>query len=144
MGRFEDVIKKGFEAGNNGDLDAVIAMAGPDIEFWDLGRPPVRGKAEVRAALDRIVRAFPDQKTTVRNLIESGDWVVAEVTFSGTNLGPVVDRAGNEIPATGKRIALEVCHVIRFAEGKLASYRVYGDMLAVLAQLELIPNPASA
>jgi steroid delta-isomerase-like uncharacterized protein len=143
MGRSADVIRKGFEAANSGDLDAVMAIADPDIEFWDLGRPPVRGKAEVRAVLDRIVRAFPDQKTTVRNLIESGDWVVAEVTFSGTNLGPVLDRAGNEIPATGKRVALEACHVIRFAEGKLASYRVYGDVLAVLAQLGLIPNPAS-
>jgi predicted ester cyclase len=119
-------------------------LLSPDIEFYDLGRPPVHGQADVRAALDRILVAFPDQRTTVRNLIESGDWLAVEVTFSGTNLGPAQGPAGNEIPATGKRVAIEVCHVIRFSERKLASYRVYGDMLAILGQLGLIPDAATA
>ena len=142
MGHLADVVKKGFEAANKGDFDAVIDMLSPEVEFWDLGRPPVHGKADVRAALDRILVAFPDQKSTVRSLIESGDSVVAEVTFTGTNLGPAHDPAGNEIPATGKRVIIEACHVIRLREGKLASYRIYGDMLAVLMQLGLLPNPA--
>lgn len=144
MGNFAELVRKGFEAANRGDLYQVMEMTAPDIEFWNLGRPPVRGRAEVRAELDRILRAFPDQKTTVRNMIESGESVVAEVTFSGTNLGPSHDLAGNEIPATGKRVAAEVCHVIRFEDGKLASYRVYGDTLMVLAQLGLIPSSAGA
>ena len=144
MGNLADVVKKGFEAANKGDLDAVIDMLSPDIEFWDLGRPPVRGKAGARAALDRIVVAFPDQKSTVRSLIESGDGLVAEVTFIGTNLGPAHDPAGNEIPATGKRVTIESCHVIRSSQGKLVSYRIYGDMLAVLMQLGLMPEGATA
>lgn len=144
MGHLADAVKKGLEAGNKGDFDAVIDMLSPDIEFWDLGRPSVHGKADVRAALDRILVAFPDQKSTVRSLIESGDALVAEVTFTGTNLGPIQDPAGNEIPPTGKRITIEICHVIRFSEGKLASYRVYGDMLGVLMQLGLMPAGATA
>jgi ketosteroid isomerase-like protein len=107
MGHLAETAKKGFEAANRGDLDAVMDLLSLDIEFYDLGRPPVHGQADVRAALDRILVAFPDQRTTVRNLIESGDWLVAEVTFSGTNLGPAQGPAGNEIPATGKRVAIE-------------------------------------
>jgi steroid delta-isomerase-like uncharacterized protein len=144
MGHLSELVKKGFEAADRGDFDTVVEMTGPDVEFWDLGRPPVQGKAEVRASLERIFRAFPDAKTTIRNLVESGDKVAAEVTFSGTNLGPAHGIGGEEIPPTGKRISIEVCHMIRFDGEKLASYRVYGDMLGVLMQLGLIPNPAAA
>jgi steroid delta-isomerase-like uncharacterized protein len=144
MGHLADLVNKAYEAANRGDLDALVDMLTPDIEFWDVGRPPVHGKAEVRAALGTILVAFPDLKLTVRNLIESGDWVVVETTSSGTNLGPAHDPAGNEIPATGKRVSLEDCSVIRFRDGKLAFYRAYGDMLALLAQLGLMPAGATA
>jgi steroid delta-isomerase-like uncharacterized protein len=144
MGHLSDVVKNGYEAANRGDLDALMDMLTADIELWDVGQPPVHGKAEVRAALNRILVAFPDLKITIRNLIESGDSVVAEYTFSGTNLGPVHDPAGNEIPATGKRVTAENCSVTRLRDGKLASYRAYGDMLAFLMQLGLIPAGAPA
>lgn len=62
MGHLAEVAKKGFEASNRGDMETVMDLLSSDIEFWDLGRPPVQGKADVRAALDRIIRAFPDQR----------------------------------------------------------------------------------
>jgi steroid delta-isomerase-like uncharacterized protein len=144
MGHLADVVKKGYEAANRGDLDALMDMVTSDIELWDVGQPPVRGKAEVRAALNRILVAFPDLKITTRNVIESGDWVVAEYTFTGTNLGPAHDPTGNEIPATGKRVTAENCSVTRLRDGKLASYRAYGDTLTLVTQLGLIPNPTAA
>jgi len=142
MGHLAEVVKKGYDAANRGDLDGLMDLLTPDIEFWDVGLPPAHGTADVRVALRRVLVAFPDLKLTVRNLIESGDWVAVETTSTGTNLGPAHDPAGNEIPATGKRISLESCSVVRIRDGKLASYRAYGDMLALMAQLGLIPAPA--
>jgi steroid delta-isomerase-like uncharacterized protein len=144
MGHLAEVVTKGYEAANRGDLDGLMDLLTPDIEFWDVGQPPVHGTADVRAALSRVLVAFPDLKLTVRNLIESGDWVAVETTSTGTNLGPTHDPAGNEIPATGKRVSMEDCSVIRFRDGKLASYRAYGNMLALLAQLGLVPSPVAA
>ena len=144
MGKLADLLRRGLEAGDRGDLDTVMAMADPEVELIDPTLPaPARGKAEVRAALEQIRRAFPDERVTVRHVIEGDGWIAAEVTFTGTNLGPLRGPQG-EAPATGKRVTIEACHVMQTAGDKILRYRIYLDTMSVLAQLGLVPAAATS
>jgi ketosteroid isomerase-like protein len=42
-------LRRGYEAANRGDADALVALASPDIEVARPGLAPIRGVDEVRA-----------------------------------------------------------------------------------------------
>ena len=64
------------------------------------------------------------------------------ITFTATNSGPLRTPQG-DVPATGKRVTAESCHVLQFAGEKVLRYRVYLDTMPVLAQLGLVPAAAA-
>jgi ketosteroid isomerase-like protein len=46
------------------DLDALVQCLSDDVEWYDpaMADPPARGRAEVRAFCETLIRAFPDFK----------------------------------------------------------------------------------
>jgi steroid delta-isomerase-like uncharacterized protein len=81
------------------------------------------------------VAAFPDMKTNVNDMIAEGDKVVTRFTLQATHDGPYMG-----IPATGKKIKLEVISIYRLENGKVVEGWWLGDMLGVLQQLGVIPG----
>ena len=123
---------KGFEAG---DMEAIVATAiAPDCEFTMPGAPPLRGADAVRGMFEAWRAAFPDMRHETVHAIESGDTYAAETRFSAPHRGPLRGVAG-EIPATGRAVRWQSADVIRFREGKIASWHVYHDPHALLSQL---------
>ncbi len=66
--------------------------------------------------------AFPDSKATHGKASVSGNTVVLELTWRGTQTGPLQSPNG-EIPATGKSIEMRACQVVEIEDGKVASAR---------------------
>jgi steroid delta-isomerase-like uncharacterized protein len=90
-----------------------------------------------------FLRAFPDGRISGDRYLESGDRIVVEGRFTGTNTGPLETPAG-ELPPSGRAMVLPFADVFRVVDGKIAEHRVYYDTVRLLAQLGLMPEPASA
>jgi steroid delta-isomerase-like uncharacterized protein len=85
-------------------------------------------------------RAFPDGRIHADRYVESGDLVVVEGRFTGTNTGPLESPAGT-VPATGRSMVLPFADVFRVADGRITEHRIYYDPTSMLGQLGLLPGP---
>ena len=68
---------------------------------------------------------------------------VEEGTFSGTHDG-VLHTPTGDIPPTGRAVRLDYIQVLRFRDGKHASFNLMFDRLLMLEQLGLLPAEAPA
>ncbi|MDQ6670126.1 MAG: ester cyclase [Chloroflexota bacterium] len=73
-----------------------------------------------------FVTALPDSRMDATAIIESGDYVVVEGTYSGTHPGPLGTPKG-EVPPTGRKLMLPLCDVIEVAAGRITQIRAYDD-----------------
>jgi steroid delta-isomerase-like uncharacterized protein len=126
------------------DFSKALQLVTPDVEilFVPTGQT-FRGPEGFEAFMKNFKTAFPDVEIEVNNQIASGDYVVNEFVGRGTHTGPLESPAGT-IPPTGRRVTFTVCEVQRFRNGKLASLHNYQDMVSLLRQLGLIPEPEQA
>jgi len=79
-------------------------------------------------------RAFPDATGTVTGAYGDGPVAVLEITWRGTNDGPMETPDG-EMPATGRSVEIRACQVFEVEDGKIKSSRHYFDMVAMMTQL---------
>ena len=143
MGDWTKRTERAFEAFNRGDRNRIIDADDfdEDVEWVDPELPVLHGVSEIRGFLETFARAFPDAKLTIRNAIECDNAAVLEITWTGTHLGPLPMGA---IPATGKRVEVQACHVFKIRDGKIVHVRVYSDNVKLMAQLGLIPALAGS
>jgi predicted ester cyclase len=88
----------------------------------------------LQASLARL-NAFPDWDCKVEDLVAEGDKVVARMTVHGTHQGEY-----QGIPATGKKMAIDVVAIARVVGGKFAEGWGTYDRLAMMQQLGVIPK----
>jgi ketosteroid isomerase-like protein len=106
----------------------------PDCEFVMSGAPPMKGPAAIRGMFEAYARAFPDFRCTPIHGIESGDTFAGEARFTGTHRAALVTPQG-EIPPTNKEISWLSADIVRTSGGKIASWHIYNDPLAIMTQL---------
>jgi steroid delta-isomerase-like uncharacterized protein len=142
MGEWTRRAEQAIDAFNTGDHSSLIDALDEHVEWVDRGLPaPLRGPAEVRAFMELFRKAFPDAGMTIREAIESDNSLALEVTWTGTHLGPL---PMGSIPATGRRVEVDACDVFNMRDGKILHARIYSENLQLLAQLGVLPAPASA
>ncbi len=122
---------------NQGKLDLV-----PEI-FSDKAvnhTPPPGMTATGHAAMTELVTmlrtAFPDIHITVDHAIAEGDLVVHQVTVTGTHKGNFMGHA-----ATDKKAKWMEMHTLQLKDGKVVAHWGVVDMLGLLMQLGIIPQP---
>ena len=127
--------KQPFIAYGEKDWDKVTAAVTPDFSYDEVasGRHP-SGIDQVLEVWKGWGTAFPDSKATFHGAVVSGDTVILEVTWNGTQTGPMVTPNG-EVPATGKTVSFRAISVWEVKDGKAASCRQYFDMNTLLSQL---------
>jgi ketosteroid isomerase-like protein len=102
-----------------------------------------RGKAACAQFFAGWFEAFPDAHVQVHDSHIAGDVAVEEGTFTGTHRGTLHSPAGDIAP-TGRPVAVDYIHVLRYRDGKHISFNLIFDRLLMLEQLGLIPAPAPA
>lgn len=128
-----------YEAFNRNDLDAALALAQPDIEIVNLAENTTfRGHDGYRDYFKRIKEIDPAGWIEVTGQLVSVAGVTNECVFHATHVGPLHGMA-----PTGKAFTVPVCDVWRVRDGKIASIHTYADNMTILAQLGLLPEPAS-
>ena len=119
-------------------------IIGPDGTYEELAtQRRVVGSQENVEVAKAWKSAFPDSKGTITNVFASGDNVTQEITWQGTQTGPLQGPMGS-IPATGKSVTLKSVQVIRVEGGRAKEMRHYFDLLGMMAQLGVLPAPVGA
>lgn len=109
-GGHADAMRRSIDAYNSGDLDGLMAMADPDIEWEVAPEHPAstthRGLEEVRAYHEDWRNTLDDLRLDLVSITESGDVVVAVCRISGK---------GSE---SGADVEVEIAFLTTFRDGK--------------------------
>lgn len=119
---------------NQGNMALADEFFAPDFVNHNPNMPHVHDLAGLKQATQEIRAAFPDNHTTIDDLIAEGEQVVKRSTLVGTH-----QAEWNGIPATGKRMTISGITIYRIAGGKIAECWWGYDSLGALQQLGVIP-----
>jgi steroid delta-isomerase-like uncharacterized protein len=123
------------EVWNKRNLEVTKELIAPShaVELFDAADSGVGPEAYARNVV-QFVRAFPDLKFTVIDMVEENEKVVALWNISGTHKGEF-----RGIAATGKRVSVDGITISQLADGKIMDSYVSLDMWSMMRQLDAIP-----
>jgi steroid delta-isomerase-like uncharacterized protein len=125
---------------NAGEIDGFGELLADDfVEHEETpGLEPT--KEGVKQFFRMYKAAFPDLRMEPQDVLVAGEKVVARTRATGTHQGEFLG-----MPATGKRVDVQLIDIIRFDDDGLARehWGVF-DALAMLQQLGAIPEQPSA
>jgi len=133
MGDHKSHASSVVEAFNNSDWDASSRLFGSST-YNELGTQRSLKGADIIDALKGWKTAMPDVKGSITRAAELGDQVILEVSWHGTNTGPLATPKG-EIPPSGKTQTTPSAWIFDYGGDALVESRHYFDMLALLQQI---------
>jgi ketosteroid isomerase-like protein len=129
-----------FAAISKGDIDSIRELCGSTIVHVEAGGT-FNGIDEVVDHFKTMTSPFPDLDILVERQLESGDTVVTEMRFTGTQTAPMKTPQG-VLPPTGRRVDVPGCVLHTVRDGRIIRHTGYYDQLLFLGQLGLLPEPA--
>jgi ketosteroid isomerase-like protein len=125
------IAKNLYAAFGRGDIEAVLAMFDPDIQWKPAEGHPYQqsgaawiGPQEVLDNLFlRIGTEWDGFTVNIGTLHDAGDHVVMEGRYTGT------------FKPSGRSIDAQACHVLHFINGKLRSFHQYMDTAQLQAAM---------
>lgn len=136
----EQLVRSLYEAINTHNLQKFVSMFTDDGQFTDISSGKVyRGKDEIRGMMAGWLKAFPDVKINVSNILGSGDVYSVEFSVNGTHMGPLGE-GENEIPASGKKINVPSVDVIHLKKEKIQSLNCYLAATIMMEQIGAMPS----
>jgi len=129
-------VEEAYNAGNPALLDELCAA---DVVIHDPAQPAVRDLQALKELWSAQRAAFPDVRTAIEDLVAEGDRVAKRFTVRGTQTGEF-----NGLAPTGRQFTLAGIDILRISEGKIREIWYAYDMLGVLQQLGVLPEPAAA
>ncbi|MFD4673326.1 ester cyclase [Lentzea sp. NPDC058450] len=120
------------------DVEGVVTLLAEDYELTDMATgETIRGHDGFRDWMRRSREGLPDAVAEVMALHQDENVVVAEVRNHGTHTGTLTMPDGTTYPATGRRLDVRGCEVLRFHDRRIVSCTVYYDALSMAEQLDL-------
>ncbi|MEU7835668.1 ester cyclase [Nonomuraea sp. NPDC049129] len=136
--RNKETYHRFHEAINSGDLEviskAVDELIHPDGQFHTAERTDANAVQAQKRIWEVLLRAYPDIRITLEDLIAEEDKIVARQTVTGTNSGEY-----RGMPPTGKSVTYHEIFIIRFADGQITDIWGVVDLYSQLRQLGHIP-----
>jgi steroid delta-isomerase-like uncharacterized protein len=130
------------EAYNNGDWERFRASHAADVVYEEIGTGQrTEGMDEYMQLLEGWKQAIPDGAATIRRTVESGDTVVMELVWKGTQSGDL-QTPGGTVPASGRQIEVEATMWSDFEGDKVRQTRHYLDVMTLLQQLGATSEPS--
>ena len=111
----------------------------PDVTMQDFASGDyIEGVDAVMGYVMGWKSSFQNMIGTLVNRIESGNTLVEECSWTGTNDGELPMPDGSKIPATGKSITIKNVLIFEMENGKCKSAKNYRDAMSMGAQLGLM------
>ncbi len=125
-----------IDAWNAGDPARVAACYAPDYVGQDVGAPGFqRGPDEIRKVTQVYLRAFPDLRIELDDLIMDGDRAVVVWRLHGTQRGTFMN-----IPPTQRRVAVRGATIVELEAGLIAHATRIWDVAGLLRAIGLLPE----
>ena len=120
-----ELARKAYDAFSKGDIDTVLAMFDPAIEWREAegnpyqpsGAPWIGPQAVVENLFVKLGSEWDGFAAVPEELLDAGDTVVALGRYRGA------------CRATGRIIHAQMAHVWRVRDGKAAAFQQYADTL---------------
>ncbi|RDI55966.1 ester cyclase [Nocardia mexicana] len=142
MSELTDLVHKHYDGLESGNLELAASPFADDVAA-EFPTGPLQGIDALRGLIQAFITAFPDMKIDRRNIWRDGDTAIAELTFSGTQTGPLATAQG-EVPPSGRAVTFPLVDTFTARDGKVVEHRVYWDNASFLTQLGLLPDPAAS
>jgi steroid delta-isomerase-like uncharacterized protein len=126
------------EVWNQGRLEVIDELLTPDHVNADAVNP-ARGRDGFRDVVTKYRAAFPDCRIEVVDLFSSGDCVVIQARYRGTQ-----KNALESIPATGRQVDVTGITIARFAGDRISETITNWDALGLMQQLGVVTLPGKA
>ena len=112
-----ELVRRTYEAGNQGDYDALVSYFHPEIEFHAYPRSPgvgvYHGKQALREYIENVWEHFERVRIEAEELLDAGDQVVAVTTL-------------HAVPKRGQQeMTFQIVEVFTIRDGLLAERRSY-------------------
>ena len=131
---------KQIDAFNDGNWEQMRGLLTSDARYHEFGTErAIDGPEQIIEAFKGWKTAFPDATGTVTSSVASGNTAVLEVTWKGTQTGPLTTAAGT-IPASGKSQETPAAVFYVFEGAKIKASRHYFDAMTLLKQIGAEPK----
>jgi steroid delta-isomerase-like uncharacterized protein len=134
------IARQQVDAFSSGDWELLRGTLAPDSRYDELGtQRKIEGPEKIVELFKDWKAAFPDGAGTVTSAIASGDTAALEVTWKGTQTGPLTTAEGT-IPASGQRQETPAAIFFTFEGDKIKESRHYFDSMTLLKQIGAQPK----
>jgi steroid delta-isomerase-like uncharacterized protein len=128
---------------NKHNLEVIYEIFSDDyVNHQKIGAGPderIKSREEFMEVARLFFSAFPDQTTTVEDMIAEGDKVVTRWVTWGTNEGDFMGA-----PPTHKKVTIRGISIDRIADGKIAESWTNADMIDFMQQICAFPEKVTA
>ena len=134
------LMTRGDDLFNSRDWTALDDVHHPDmIAFIPGSAEPIYGRKDHGAAMQQLVRMFPDVRVHTPYPIQFGgdDWITVVTNATGTFTGEMTLPDGNVIPPTGKAFDLEFAQTSKWAGDQLMVISAFWDSAVQRQQIGL-------
>lgn len=125
------------EIWSEGDLSVIDELFAEDgIAHFGSQPEPLRGRAEMKAFVSMYLEAFPDLEVDLEDVIASEDAVVGRFVLRGTHEGELFG-----VEPTGSAVEFTGFDMFRFEDGQVVEEWNQSDIVGLLQQLGILPDP---
>jgi steroid delta-isomerase-like uncharacterized protein len=139
----EDVARESIEAITPVTSTGSARFSPTTYEEEPYAAPSRGGGCRVEAA-QNWKQAFPDEHGAITGAYTSGNAVAIELTWEGTQSGPLATPDCHELPPSNKRITVKSVEVIEIEDGKIKVLRHYFDLMTILQQIGAMDQAETA
>jgi steroid delta-isomerase-like uncharacterized protein len=140
MSELEQIRDTHYRGLSSNDLDLATSVFAENV-VTTTPQGVMQGLPAFRQFGETFAAAVPDASIRADRTFESGDTIISEGSYSGTHTGDLVTPAGT-IPSTGRTFSFPFVDIMQVTDGKVASHRIYWDMMGFMAQLGVPPRQA--
>jgi steroid delta-isomerase-like uncharacterized protein len=140
-----DVARESIECFNAGDFDRLRSLLADDSYEEELATQRRLEGADAQVDVARGWKdAFPDGHGTVHGAYAEGNTVTIELTWEGTQSGPMRTPDGQELAPSNRRATAKACQVMEIEDGKIKATRHYFDLMTILQQIGAMEQMGAA
>jgi steroid delta-isomerase-like uncharacterized protein len=132
----KQVVRQFFEALDRHDTERMDQLVSTnDYSFHFSGMPPMDWNRNKKEFLAPFIKAFPDLRRNIVDMVAEGDKVAVSINITGTYKGEF-----QGIPATGKQISFTAVDILTITDGKVTEEWATADMMGLMQQIGAIPT----
>lgn len=130
------VVRRCFQTGADGNLDALDAVISPDYVLHDPANPEeIRGVEGLKALVETYRSGVSDLHVTIDHQFADGDYVATRFTARGTHDGEILG-----VPATGRDVTFAGITVSRCRDGMIVEEWEVSEVFGLLRQIGAVPE----